>query len=125
MIIPYNKKQQRFLLIYAVILIVLSVTSLVIDPKSIGYINLIFGLVALTNYLLRRYCPYGVIDENAITKGLLFKKSIPLDKIERVKMFAGDIKIYSHRKMIVFDKNQIDKSVLPEVQEYFRDWILK
>jgi len=86
---------------------------------------MVLGLILLINYLLRHFIPYGIIDDFEITKGVLTKTTIALNDVTNVKIFAGDIKIYSDTKIIVFDKNQIDKTVLPEFEEFISSRIHK
>jgi hypothetical protein len=123
--IRYNKKRQWFLLGYGMIMLALGIVSTITNPKSIATTGILFGLISLAEFAIRHFGYYGIVDEEQITKGNIFKTVIKQNEITKVRMFAGDIEIFSEKKRIVFDKNQIDKSNLHEVEEYFRDKILE
>jgi hypothetical protein len=123
--IRYNKKRQWFLLGYGMIMLALGIVSTITNPKSIATTGILFGLISLAEFAIRHFGYYGIVDEEQITKGNIFKTVIKQNEITKVRMFAGDIEIFSKKKRIVFDKNQIDKSNLHEVEEYFRDKILE
>jgi hypothetical protein len=123
--IHYNKKQQWLLLGYGLIMLALGIVSTITNPKSISKTGIIFGIISLAEFAIRHFGYYGIVDEEQITKGNIFKTVIKQNEITKVRMYAGDIEIFSKKKKIVFDKNQIDKSNLHEVEEYFRNKILE
>ena len=123
--IIYNRKYLRGQLFWSVVMLASSIYSIISESTaSITYFNLTIGSVVLSNYFLCRWQPYGVIDDQKILKGILIRREIRIEDITRVKMFAGDIEVHSDKRKITFDKSRIDKSVAPEVEEYFRKWIL-
>ena len=99
--------------------------SVITNPKSISKTGIILGTISLIAFTIRHFGCYGIVDEEKITKGNVFKTVIKQNEITKVRMFAGDIEIFSEKKKIVFDKNRIDKSNLNEVEEYFRNKILE
>jgi hypothetical protein len=123
--ILYNKKQQKFLFLYGMIMLTLGIISLLNNASSKSNFGIVIGIVSLLIFVVRHFGSYGIINSNQIIKGNLFKTVIKQNEIENIKMFAGDIEIYSKKNKIIFDKNQIDKLNLAEVEEYFRDKILK
>ncbi len=123
--ILYNKNQQKFLFLYGMIMLTLGIISLLNNASSKSNFGIVIGIVSLLIFVVRHFGNYGIINSNQIIKGNLFKTIIKQNEITNIKMFAGDIEIYSKKNKIIFDKNQIDKSNLAEVEEYFREKILK
>jgi hypothetical protein len=123
--ISYEKKQQRFILIYGLATFMLGIITLLTRPESsTAPVATVTGFCFLAFFFVRHYGRYGYIDQHQIVKGSLIKTAIAQDEITDVKMFADEIEIYSAKRKIVFDKSKIDKSQLPEVEEYFRRKIL-
>ena len=121
MTIPYSKKLYRKELSMGLVFLILGILFVQQEPGNIfKYGFILVSILHLTSGFYRLRIPYLKVENGIITKSRLFSRTIPLDDIERIKIFAGDYILYTSETKLTINSQQVSKLQLAELDELLR-----
>ncbi|GAB2770811.1 hypothetical protein [Salinimicrobium soli] len=108
--IKYSKKRLYSHLFLGGMFAVLGFLQLLGQPNTpwIDYLQVFCGLFAVGAYFYESHFQYLNIDNGILTKNTLRKKSLQLDKIERIQSFPGKIKLFTSEEKLSINTELID-----------------
>ncbi|MGC6434389.1 MAG: hypothetical protein ACON4M_09370 [Crocinitomicaceae bacterium] len=89
--IRFTKKRLKHSLIFGIVWLALGTTAVIFNSDNVfNYGYLIIGFLYFGTYLFENNKQYLTIENGIISKNQLIPKKINLNKINRIKKFAGD-----------------------------------
>ena len=83
--------------------------------EFIHYVQLILGILMVFSFFYERKFQYLVIENGLLTKNSLLRKTIEIDRINRIQSFPGRIKIATSEKNLSINISVIDKESINDL----------
>ena len=115
--IKYSKKRLYSNLFLGGMFAVLGFLQLLGQPDTpwIYYLQVFFGFFAVGAYFYESHFQYLNIDNGILTKNTLRRKSLQLDKLERIQSFPGKIKLFTSEDKLSINTELIEEHSMKDL----------
>ena len=114
--IRFTKKRLKHSLIFGIVWLALGTTAVIFNSDNVfNYGYLIIGFLYFGTYLFENNKQYLTIENGIISKNQLIPKKINLNKINRIKKFAGDYILKTDSTELRINTELIEKKSLTEL----------
>lgn len=79
------------------------------DNSWLYYLQLFFGLFAVGAYFYESHFQYLIVENGTLTKNTIRRKSLQLDKINKIHSFPGKITVFTSEEKLSINTELIDK----------------
>ncbi|UOX32707.1 hypothetical protein LXD69_11710 [Flavobacterium sediminilitoris] len=114
--IRFKKKRFRNYLIFGILWLVLGTIVIIFNSDNIfNYGYLVIGILYIGTYFFENKKQYLTIENGIISKNHLIPKKINLNKIKRIKKFAGEYILKTDETELTINTELIEEKSLAEL----------
>jgi hypothetical protein len=115
--IHYTRRRIRHSLVFGILWLALGLTATLFNSNNIfNYGYLLIGCIYLGTHLFERKKQYLTIENGVLIKNQLKPKTIELNEIKQIKLFAGDYILKTDTSEMTINTELIEKESLANLK---------